>query len=126
MSSGDFYRHSTSYYALVDYPSQLTLIFMILHLYLSVFHDKYNINIIRYKYENNTAGKSVNYTPHQLICHFSDHADTTVCSTLKFHFLVICVLALFNFLPIFVPHSDSLQNPIWSSLAKSPFFVETG
>ena len=38
----------------VDCPTQLTIVFLILYLYLSVFHYKYQ----SYKYERNTAGKS--------------------------------------------------------------------
>ena len=38
----------------VDCPTQMTIVFLILYLYLSVFHYKYQ----SYKYERNTAGKS--------------------------------------------------------------------
>ena len=52
----------TFYFTLVDCPTQLTLIFILWYLYLSVvFHNQYQ----SYKYERNAAGKSANSTPVQ-------------------------------------------------------------
>ena len=59
---------------LVDCPTQLTLIFMILHLYLSVFHDKYQ----SYKYEKHS--REICYkNPHQVM-----HESYHICVTISY------------------------------------------
>ena len=70
-------------WGMVDCPTQLTLIFIFWYLYLSVFHDKYQ----SYKYERNTAGKSVGSVP--------DGSDNNNTPNLFIHRSPLCKAWLF-------------------------------